>query len=386
MIQTKSIIKSLSIGLMLLSLLACASTKPAVPVGTIPKAKVVTPKEEEHGHKVLASLTQQYKLDYSHPRYQSLLDTVERLTTAIAANSQPWHVYLLKDDKVKNAAATQGNHIFMWTGMLNATNNEDELSAVLGHEIAHVLARHTDPDPADETRKAIIEMGALMAGVAVAAATENPNLGQNAGRMTQSLSRELGNAIARYPYSRERELEADHIGLFLMAKAGYEPQAAVHFWQRAQRDPAFSANLAFFSTHPPAGQRLEQLKALIPRIRQQASGSNSKTSSAPAPGTPASRPSSKRFAPAPNNPVLQPLSNGDSFDVSNIRAGAKLSQWKVENSKAIVYLRPDLQARKLGEFRRGALVLGVLENKSWLRITSPESGYINLNDLKATSR
>lgn len=360
--------------LILLCLLqACAAQRPPVPVGTIPPARPITPAEEQHGHQVLSALTKEFELDYSHPRYQEVLDVVEKLTTAIKANTEPWHIYVLKGDEVKNAAATRGNHIFIWTGMINATQDDDELAAVLGHEIGHVLARHTDADPNETLRKALVEVAAIAAGIAVAVATENPSLGQNAGRLTSSASRELGNAIAVYPYSRKRELEADHIGLFLMHKAGYNPEAAVRFWERALNDPGFGSSVAFLSTHPPAEQRLDALREFLPLVQQQggyASNANPKSKSKPLSSSHSTR-STKH----------------DSFDVSNtLQTSEEFQSWRVVTGHAVVYQRPSQDSKALGEFRTGAIVLGARESAAWVRIQSPDPGFIAMSDLEKTAR
>lgn len=384
---------------LLVVLQGCAASRPAVPVGTIPAAQTVTPEEEQHGHTVLAALTEKYELDYNHPRYQEVLDIVERLTTTIGAASDPWHVYLLKDATFKNAAATRGNHIFVWTGMLDATKSDDELAAVIGHEVGHVLARHTDADPNENIRKAIIEVGAVAAGIAVTTVTRNPSIGQNAGQMTASLSREVGNAIAVYPYSRDRELEADHIGLFLMAKAGYDPEAAVQFWERAVQDPSFSSTLAFFSTHPPAGERLERLRGLLPSVKKGAAGAtfsgapmtsspslHQQSLQSPSGGSNGSGSGSRGSGNTGSASSSSPGVSGDSFDVSAILSGKrKFTQWKVVSPGAVVYSDRSRSSKALGEFRRGALLLGVKRSGGWVQIESPDAGYIESANLERTT-
>jgi len=78
-----------------------------------------------------------------------------------------------------------------------------------------------------------------------------------------ALTREIGQGILVNPYAREKEHEADELGLVLMKKAGYSPQAAIDFWSRALNDPAFTASISFFSTHPPAKDRLERLQSIV---------------------------------------------------------------------------------------------------------------------------
>ncbi len=343
--------------LLSLSLVACAPSRPPVPPGTIPKPKPLNQAETEYGRKVLGALTQKYKVDNNHPRYQNVLDIVDRLHAKLDPQSDPWQVYVLKGDDVKNAAATRGNHVFVWTGMIDATKSDEELAAVIGHEMGHVLARHTDPDPNEAIRKVLIGVGAMAAGVAVAGATNNASLGQNAGQLTQQISQQVGNAIAVYPYSRTRELEADHIGLFLMADAGYNPEAALSFWKRAQSDPAFSSSLEFFSTHPPAGTRLEKLKALMPQADMRFRGLRASTGG----------------------------SMVDSWDISEGAGGEQVGDsrqsWQVVSSRAVLYSGPSVTSQKIGEFRRGSILESSGGGTDWVEIQTPDRGFLRAEDL-----
>ena len=239
----------------------CAPIRRPVPVGEIPQSKAPTIEDEQIGHQTFGELTQQYPLDYDHPRFNELQEVVEKLTSSINANSQPWHVYLLKDPKTKNAGATRGNHIFVWTGMLDYTKDKNELAAVLGHEISHVLAGHTDPDPNESIRKLLISVGSMAAGIAAATASGY----SDAGQITSQITNTVGEGFFINPYSQAKENEADQIGIFLMAKAGFNPEAAVQFWERASRDPSFSSGPSFFSTHPDSAERMMRLKQLLPQ-------------------------------------------------------------------------------------------------------------------------
>lgn len=242
----------------------CAPLRPPVPAGVIPNPHPVTAEEEEYGHTVLSELSQQYQLDFNDTRLDMVNRVVDRLTKAAGVDKSPWHVYLFRDATVKNAAATRGNHVFIWSGMLDFAASEDELATVLAHELSHVLAGHTDPDPNEEVKNILIQVGAAAVGIAISATTRDPYLGQNLGDLGSALTEQLGNGIFVNPYSQQMELEADEIGLMIMAKAHYDPQKALGFWSRMEQDPSAAADLQFFSTHPPAQARLEKLKAALP--------------------------------------------------------------------------------------------------------------------------
>jgi predicted Zn-dependent protease len=130
---------------------------------------------------------------------------------------------------------------------------EDQLAAVIGHEIGHVQAQH----PAERVNTEVTTQGAVQL---VSAALQLGNI-----QYANAIAGALG-AGAQYgvllPYSRDQELEADRIGLRNMAQAGYDPRAAVELWQNMQS--AGGGPPAFLSTHPAPAQRIEQLQELMP--------------------------------------------------------------------------------------------------------------------------
>lgn len=374
---------------------ACASGRPPVPPGVVPKPRPPTISEEQYGHTVLQGLSEQYKVDYTDPRVDKVTEIVERLTTAAGAGQDPWHVYLFRAPEVKNAAATRGNHVFVWSGLLDFTESDEETATFIAHEIAHVLAGHTDPDPNEEVRRLLIGIGAAAAGIAVAHATSSPSVAGNVGRMTQVLTQEVGSGLLVNPYSRERELEADHIGLFLMADAGYRPDAAVKFWERIQQNPSFASGLEFFSTHPPPANRLESLRALLPQAMARYDRRDQQGAVA-APAAPEKKDSfaEKYYGAQPpaEKTDTRAAPRGDSFNWEDAASDEVRSEpvappaeaadaWRVTAPRAVLYAEPDNTSRKLGEFRRGAEVRGAVHDKSWLRISEPDAGYLQLQDL-----
>lgn len=261
----------------LLLLASCSSNaRPPVPVGTIPQAKSPTVADEQYGHKAFGEITKKHNLTYDHPRYNELQEVVKKLTSSISADKDPWHIYLLDADSVKNAGATRGNHIFVWTGMLNYTKDENELAAIMAHEISHILARHTDPDQYETMKKTLIGLGSMAVGIAAAQVTGIGNIGQ----VASVLGNKVGEGLFLNPYSQEKEHEADQVGLFLMAKANYNPQAAIDFWERASKDSSFGSGASFFSTHPSSADRMQRLNSFLPQASAVYSGrslSNTRT-------------------------------------------------------------------------------------------------------------
>lgn len=341
------------------SLSACAPKRAPIPQGVIPDPRPPSVQDEQYGHQVLGELTQQFPLEYNDPRLDKVVAIVDRLSVAAKADKDPWHVYLLKDDSVKNAAATRGNHVFIWTGMLDAVTNDDELAGILGHEVAHVLARHTDPDPNEEAKKLLISVGALAASIAVAQATSNPMAAQNLGNLAGSLTQSIGEGVLVNPYGRELEHEADRLGMLVMAEAGYDPKAVIVFWERAQQDPSFSSSLQFFSTHPVAEDRLKELNAALPDALQRYEKSPLRTS----PSTSKSN--------SPSEVVL----SLDSSDPQN---------WIVKNDGAKLYSEPNLSGKPKGEFKADAVLTAKKYKPGWYRVTSPDRGFIQSSDISQT--
>ena len=274
-------ISSLAVSCFLIcALSACISQRAPVPPGEIPRYAAPSQEDEQYGHKILSELTKRYQLDYNHPRTPDVYKIVEKLAGAAHANGEPWHVYVLKDDNFKNAAASRGNHVFVWTGILNATQDNDELAAIIAHEMSHVLAKHTAKDPNEQVRQTLVQLGSLAAGMAAAYATRSSSWSSQVGDLASSATEEVAGGFLVNPYSREKEAEADQIGLFLMADAHYDPAAAVRFWQRAARDPSFGSSLAFFSTHPPAQERAQLLSTYLPQAEARFRGEKTSTNAA----------------------------------------------------------------------------------------------------------
>jgi len=186
---------------------------------------------------------------------------VQRVGSRIAAATDlkyQWEFKLIADDKQANAFALPGGKVAVYTGILPITRDEAGLAAVLAHEIGHVLARHGGERLSQQMGVQTVTQ--VLAGMA----SSNP-------ATVQLVSAALGAGAqvgVLLPFSRQQESEADHLGLILMAKAGYDPHAALELWKRMQEAAKGQRPAEWLSTHPAEATRIEQIQAWLPEAMQ----------------------------------------------------------------------------------------------------------------------
>ena len=166
-----------------------------------------------------------------------------------------WEFNLIESKEI-NAWAMPGGKVVVYTGLLPVTQNDTGLAVVMGHEIAHVIARHGNERM---SQGLLVQMG----GMAVSEALSTQPA---ATQQLFSQSYGLGTNVALIlPYSRLHETEADRMGMIFMAMAGYNPQDAVAFWERmAKQTSTKDKPIEFLSTHPADSTRIANIKSCIP--------------------------------------------------------------------------------------------------------------------------
>jgi predicted Zn-dependent protease len=165
-----------------------------------------------------------------------------------------WEFAVIEDDKTPNAFALPGGKVAIYTGILKYTQDEAGLATVVGHEVGHVLARH---GAERMSQYLLAQLGAVALNVAIKDQSPATVAAINAG---YGVGTTVGVLL---PFSRVEESEADHIGLILMAKAGYDPRTALAFWQR-MAEVGGEKPPAFMSTHPTDEKRIDQIKQWMP--------------------------------------------------------------------------------------------------------------------------
>lgn len=169
-----------------------------------------------------------------------------------------WEVNLIVDDQMVNAFAMPGGKVAVYTGLLNVAETPAQLAAVMGHEIAHAIAEHGNERMSQQLAA---QLG--MAGLAIAL-RDKPQETQMLALAAFGLGAQVGILL---PYSRTHESEADEIGLYFMALAGYDPHAAVDLW-RNMAAAGGGQPPEFLSTHPSHETRIENLQSWMPKAME----------------------------------------------------------------------------------------------------------------------
>jgi metalloendopeptidase OMA1, mitochondrial len=210
--------------------------------------------EMKLGQDVFAEILKEEKTVTSGVDYEMVQRVGEKV--AIAANRRypelvrgyQWKFALIKDKDTVNAWALPGGKCGVYTGILPVTKNEDALAIVMAHEVAHVIARHG----AERSSRAMAT--SIIAGVA----------------MSEMNKRDQAIVLGAYgigialPFSRTQETEADQIGLYIAADAGYDPREAIPLWQRMGKEGK-KAPAEFLSTHPASSTRISNIQGWMPR-------------------------------------------------------------------------------------------------------------------------
>ncbi|MDH7600126.1 MAG: M48 family metallopeptidase [Sedimentisphaerales bacterium] len=211
-------------------------------------------------HKVIASGPDAEMVRQVGQRIRDAVDRFGRKHLAADPFAGCQWEFVLVEDKALNAFAMPGGKVVVNTGILPLTVDANGLAVVIGHEIAHLFARHGSERL---TQGLLLEMG----GMALSKALEQrPQQTRQLFMTCYGLGSQIGLLL---PYSRLHEQEADRLGLIFMAMAGYDPHAAIAFWQRmAEQGKGRPSPPEFLSTHPADQTRIEAIRRLLPEAME----------------------------------------------------------------------------------------------------------------------
>ena len=169
-----------------------------------------------------------------------------------------WEYILIDNDKIKNAWCMPGGKIAVYTGILNITKNKHGLAAVMGHEIAHAVAKHSVERA---SRALILNLGTAAIDIFTGGAISNTQ--RTTGVDVAGMLRTFG---IDNPFGRKQETEADYLGLIFSSLAGYDIRESVKIWERMKEANKGQEPPEWMSTHPSSIRRIQALKNWIPEI------------------------------------------------------------------------------------------------------------------------
>lgn len=226
---------------------------------------------------ILSLSTQQYqdymkgaKLSSDKTNTEMVKRVGQRLSTAVetylknngyASELQnfQWEFNLVADNQA-NAFCMPGGKIVVFEGILPLTKDETGLAIVLGHEIAHAVAKHSAEQLSKQMRQ---QYAAQIGGTVLSQVAKSKGLGSGTVSLID-MAGKIGFKFANLKYSRDNESEADHLGVIFAAMAGYDPQQAIPFWQRMAQQSGSSGKSDLFSDHPSNEKRIAALQQLMP--------------------------------------------------------------------------------------------------------------------------
>jgi predicted Zn-dependent protease len=216
---------------------------------------MVSPQQEAAlGAQAFQQVLSRNQLDHNPATNAAVEDVGRRLAAVANRPDFQWNFVVIKNDREVNAFCLPGGKVAVYTGILPIAQDQAGLAVVMGHEIAHAIARHG----AERMSQAqLAELG----GQALAI-----GLGGSASSAAILAAYGLGAQVGvLLPYGRTQESEADHIGLLLMAQAGYDPRVAIGFWERMEHGSGGKGGPPeYLSTHPSHGTRVQQIRAWMP--------------------------------------------------------------------------------------------------------------------------
>ncbi len=206
------------------------------------------------GAQSFEQIKQQTAITKDNNTRQYILCIANKIIPNVKQSPDPeqWEIQVFEDNQA-NAFALPGNKIGVYTGILKYAKNQDQLAAVIGHEIAHVIAEHGN--------ERVSSQMATQAGMNAVALVLDSKQDENSAMILAGLGLGVQYGIT-LPFSRSHESEADMIGLDLMAQSGFDPKESVNLWQNMSQ--AGSAPPEFMSTHPSNETRIKQLQQRIP--------------------------------------------------------------------------------------------------------------------------
>jgi beta-barrel assembly-enhancing protease len=235
----------------------CSTRKEVNPVtGETQRVALTVDQEIALGLQSAPEMAQQFGGELPDPQAQALVDRIGNglVQANLADSPYRFEFHLLADPQTVNAFALPGGQIFITAALAERLQTEGQLAGVLGHEIGHVVGRHS----AEQMAKAMLYQGLASAGTIATYDPNNPNV---AAALPQLVAQ-----LTQMKHGRDDELQSDELGVRFMAEAGYDPRALIQVMQILAEASGGARQPEFASTHPDPGNRVQRIEAEINRL------------------------------------------------------------------------------------------------------------------------
>jgi predicted Zn-dependent protease len=226
--------------------------------GQVQHISLNTDQEVALGIQMTPEMTQEMGGLDPDPDARALVTTVgERVVRQSGAGQTPYEFrfYALGDQETVNAFALPGGPVFITRALLGRLENEAQLAGVLGHEVGHVVARHS----AEQIAQSQLAQG--LVGAAGVAGSDDNGSGQQSAQVAAAVAQ-----MVQLRYGRKDEIQADTLGVRMMADAGYDPRALIEVMRILEESSGGGGQPEFMSSHPNPGNRREIISAAIERL------------------------------------------------------------------------------------------------------------------------
>ena len=229
----------------------------------IPEDLPLSPKETQWGDKLYADFDKKFQYSDDTQRIAQLERIVDHLSHAAGSGYSNWQVHLLDTPEIVDVRAVPGNRIFVWSGLYDAIANEDELAGLLAYEIAHDLARHTDPVRFNMMSDLLFQIGSMAGSAALMIASQGAvNLsGLDWMKLIHIEAHDLG-PEERY-YNEAEEQQAATIAMMMLQRSECRPEALVEFYWRTLEEYPDAPLFTRLHRNMPPEQRLDLLENLM---------------------------------------------------------------------------------------------------------------------------
>ena len=259
----RSSLISLVVAIFCFSNNACTVKRSPVQPGSIPKLAAPSPGADEYGNELLFKLRADYDFDSDNRKYDKLVEVFDNLTKAAQVDHLPWHIFLFDGPEIVDIRAVYGNYIFVWSGLLDAVENDDELAGLLACELSHILAHHTDPVEFTIASDVLFNVAELATSLGLLVASHGVIAISGYGWMKWAYVEATDLDPLDRKYSEKIEIEAASVALLIISRTQYSAQGLLNFWKRVAEDESSHDKYERISRSLSPQQRSAMLETLI---------------------------------------------------------------------------------------------------------------------------